>query len=715
MPLRVYDNNAWQSPTSIRIYNDSEWKTASVGYVYDMGMWRVVFPDPIIPVVNVIDNGSWAQVNTVDVFYVQMILNTSELESMVGELYSGTSATGTPLQTQTFNYEYILEGYEYYIRFYVSSPGTYTIKATATSITQNSVSVVSQPISPILLSVNITSASLTRDLYSVSWNSVGQEEYFVGVAQVGGPITILQQGSSTTLRSASGGISPRLLGNTQYDLYVGIRRSGEFMYTQTSIRLTTPAGSTPAITNFSATSTCNSIFATWTNNSDVDNGVISISQAVAFEQGMPIFGTPQNFNFVAPQNSRTFLNLTPLGHLNSPTAGIYQLSIYGRSIDNTETEIQYLNINTLPASVTTPTNFTATSNFYGNGATLSWSASTGNCSSVTGYNVQYKLSSSGTWLTLVNGITATSADTTLYVTLTANTSYDFRVRANGSNGIVSEYATTTITTNNNPHNIFLYTLPLSTTTFTAVSVIAQLRNISNQNVTNSGIAVNFSASPSGRGTFSSTSATTGTNGQATVTFTPNATTGDITLSATSSGLVSGSWNLGVALSPGLTPSLSTARTNFGYDVTHSNYNSLYSYSGTVTNGGFNFDSVWNDGFYTIVIPPINTAFPVASRNALVSVTCTSGTWTAQPSATTTVTSSRTGYADASASVSNTPTGTLSFSYTWYFGNGGLAGSGQTLAITPAMRGRNMYCIVIATRTGGTQGFQAQSNTLAIPA
>jgi hypothetical protein len=213
------------------------------------------------------------------------------------------------------------------------------------------------------------------------------------------------------------------------------------------------------------------------------------------------------------------------------------------------------------------------------------------------------------------------------------------------------------------------------------------------------------------------STTTNSSGEATNTLNTGAFNGSVTITAQAAvtGNPSAQSSVTVGLSPALDPSLSSTRTNFGYDVTHSNYNSSWGYTGIVTNGGFNFDGVWGDGFYTIVIPPLNTAAPVASRNALVSVTCTSGTWTAQPSATTRVTSTRQGYFAGIGEVTNSPTGTLSFSYTWYFGNGAVAGSGQTLSITSAMRGRNMYCIVIATRTGGIQGFQAQSNTIAIPA
>lgn len=721
MPLRVYDNNAWQSPTSIRIYNDSEWKTASAGYVYDMGAWRVVFPDPIIPSIVFTDTDAGRDPDD-GLFYVGASVKVTNGSGQIfAELFLGSTPSGTPIQTKNVSAFFVDGNDRYYDPYFYSSSFTnnqnYCIRVTATSITENQSVLSSGAIYLGVPTVSIISFSVpSTSSFSVSWVSQNQYRWLVTIRpqsgfgmgyvsaedEFGNPMFTV--GSQT---SHSGTISPPLLGNTGYILTVEVENNN-FSVVEDTETFTSPNDPTSSIQiiDGSIVQTCSSLGLSWTAQNTV-YGYAKIYTA-DFPDAIPTYTeiTSKRFYWTS-QRTHTFTGLE--------SGRQYLLEIIGYNINDISGQPDNELTETLPPSVNAPTNFTGSSNFYGNGVSLSWTAATGNCTSVTGYNVQYKLSSSGTWLTLVNGITATSANTTLYVTLTANTSYDFRVQATGSGVLPSGYATTTITTNNNPHNIFLYTLPLSTTTFTAVSVIAQLRNISNQNVTNSGISVNFSASPSGRGTFSSTSATTGTNGQATVTFTPNQTTGDISLTATSSGLVSGSWNLGVALSPGLTPSLSTARTNFGYDVTHSNYNSLYSYSGTVTNGGFNFDGVWNDGFYTIVIPPINTAFPVASRNALVSVTCTSGTWTAQPSATTTVTSSRTGYANASASVSNTPTGTLSFSYTWYFGNGALAGSGQTLAITPAMRGRNMYCIVIATRTGGTQGFQAQSNTIAIPA
>lgn len=672
MPLRLYDNNDWRSPTNIRIYNNG-WQDAKVGYVYNLGLWKVVFPDPIIPLVNVIDNGSWAQVNTVDVFYVQMILNTSELESMVGELYSGTSATGTPLQTQTFNYEYILEGYEYYIRFYVSSPGTYTIKATATSITQNSVSVVSQPISPILLSVNITSASLTRDLYSVSWTSVGQEEYTVSIEEVGPGITgeTVDSGSSTTARSSSGGIFTRLLGNTQYDIFVGIRRSGEFLYTYASIRLTTPAGYAPAITNFSATSTCNSITATWTNNSDVDSIVINIAEAQGFEQSMPYFGLGQNFNLAAPQNSKTFLNLNPYGYLNSPTAGIYQISIYGESVDGTETGIQYLNINTLPQSVNRPTNFTATSDYWGKNASFTWTAATANCTTVSGYRLEYKLSTSSTWTNLSNSIASNavsfSVGSEFDSIFAPGRTYNFRLYAKSSVG-EGPPASVNLTMNNNPHNIAMSGINSIETSSSSV-LTAQLRNADYENLSRSGVTISWSftagINPPSESSISPTSSNTNSSGQATSTFSSGNDDGTGTVFTTTSGL--GAFGTGqrvmtVNLRAALTPSLFWSPSAFGGTVTNSQYNSSYSYTGSISSGGsLQAGQSYGSVSFTVSIPvqdgvsaPTMSGDNTNGVGFAGTVTCTiSNVWVVNPTVSTiSVTSSRLGYNSGTGSLSN---------------------------------------------------------------
>jgi hypothetical protein len=68
-------------------------------------------------------------------------------------------------------------------------------------------------------------------------------------------------------------------------------------------------------------------------------------------------------------------------------------------------------------------------------ATLSWSASTGAVS----YDVDYKLTSSGTWTNAATATTSTSVDIS---SLTTGAQYDYRVRANCSVGSHKPYICT---------------------------------------------------------------------------------------------------------------------------------------------------------------------------------------------------------------------------------------------------------------------------------
>jgi hypothetical protein len=732
MPLRVYDNNAWQSPTSIRIYNDSEWKTASAGYVYDMGMWRVVFPDPIIPSIVFTDTDAGRDPDD-GLFYVGASVKVTNGSGQIfAELFLGSTPSGTPIQTKNVSAFFVDGNDRYYEPYFYSSSFTnnqnYCIRVTATSITENQSVLSSGAIYLGVPTVSIISFSVpSTSSFSVSWLSQNQYRWLVTIRpqsgfgmgyvsaedEFGNPMFTV--GSQT---SHSATISPPLLGNTGYILTVEVENNN-FSAVEDTETFTSPNDPTSSIqiTDGSIVQTCSSLGLSWTAQNTV-YGYAKIYTA-DFPDAIPTYTeiTSKRFYWTS-QRTHTFTGLE--------SGRQYLLEIIGYNINDIAGQPDNELTETLPPSANAPTNLAATSDYWGKNASFTWTAATANCTTVSGYRLEYKLSTSSTWTNLSNSIassaTSFSVGSEFDSIFTPGRTYNFRLYAKTSIYGEGPPASVNLTMNNNPYAVQITGTNTIETSSTS-TLTAQLVNAAYENLSRSGFVISWSfiagLPPGAAGSsVSPTSSTTNSSGQATTTFSSSTNSGTGTVYATTSGISTfggGQRTMTVNLRVGLTPTLSTARTNFGYDVTHSNYNSLYSYSGTVTNGGFNFDGVWNDGFYTIVIPPINTAFPVASRNALVSVTCTSGTWTAQPSATTQVTSSRTGYADASASVSNSPTGTLSFSYTWYFGNGDFAGNGQTLAITSAMRGRNMYCIVIATRTGGTQGFQAQSNTIAIPA
>jgi Secretion system C-terminal sorting domain/Fibronectin type III domain len=97
-------------------------------------------------------------------------------------------------------------------------------------------------------------------------------------------------------------------------------------------------------------------------------------------------------------------------------------------------------------------------------ALLSWGAVTG----VSNYTVEYKQTSSGTWLILSTALNATTITAT---GLISNTSYDWRVKANCSNGAISSYSSFAFTTSataaacNKPVNLYVTNVTSSKCTF----------------------------------------------------------------------------------------------------------------------------------------------------------------------------------------------------------------------------------------------------------
>lgn len=719
MPTRIYAPNAgnpsisnWQTPSSISIYNGG-WNTVKVAYTYDMGVWKVVYPDPIIPSIT-ISSGPYAEQYSV---YVNLIFNNAV--SVYAELFQGTSQ-GTPVQTATYSLNGNLNESLKVQFFNLLNNTTYNMRITATSVTENTASILTGSITVIVPTVSITSiTNISISGATINWSSTNQTGWRVIIRKQSDQSEVYRSSlgmiynSNTSVNASFSGTA-----NTNYTVQLDIE-SSTFSGATAYGSFTTPNVLQPKLNSFSATKTCNSITVSWSGTDYVSGYValydIFFSQSLGPQWSGEITNPPR-YNFTT-QTSYTFTGLSsnmPYGYR------IFLTSSTNTVLDsNSNYGVTYVTTDSVSAPPP-PSNFTATSSTYGNIVTLSWTIPpTGACyTNNDGYTIQYKESSATTWSLVSNTISSTSntySTSTAGITLTANTAYDFRIftRSSPTN---STYAYASVTTNNTPYSLSVYTLPIAATTFSAVTVYAQLKNISGGDVSLSGRTATFSAT-AGRGTFSATTANTNANGTASVTYTTNETTGNISFSATATGVpFGGSYTLGVGLSPGLTPSLSVSRTNFGYDIIHSNYNSSYSYSGSVTNGGFLSGGNWNTSFYTIIIPPINTSAPVASRNGLVNLTCTQGSWNVTPSATTTVTSSRTGYNDASASVTNSPTGVITATrYDWYYDNGTLWRSDvQSPTIGSGVRGRTVRCLVTITRTGGNQA-SAWSNFVSVPA
>jgi hypothetical protein len=181
-----------------------------------------------------------------------------------------------------------------------------------------------------------------------------------------------------------------------------------------------------------------------------------------------------------------------------------------------------------------------------------------------------------------------------------------------------------------------------------------------------------------------------------------------------------------SISNGLLPSLSTTRTTAGYTVSHSNYSSSYTYSGSATSPGTIVGSVQSTSF-NVNIPYVFIVRPTISVNRTTRVlTCSwSGTWNPTPSVTTTVTSTRVNHTSRSSSVTNSPNRSTSYSYEFQFQRSGSTTweswtTGTTTSTSASFtysanitNTRTVRCIV-TMNTGSYSDSRTTSNTVNIP-
>ena len=733
MPLRFYDNNDWRTPSEIRVRDNDNWNNVEIGYVYDLGTWKVVFPDPITPTYT-LTGYNWTR-DPGQPAEIDVELTTQNTDTVIIYLYNSSTPTGTPVQTAVLNpFTQVGNDTLWKHTFFVTAQGTYSTKVELTSITETTISFNPGPLTIVYPTVSVLTAGTNDNTdFFVTWTSTNQGSVRISVQRLsdgfsqGGALI-----SSSTARSYSGLLDTPLLANTQYIIYVTVD-DPNFDGSEEASRVFTSVNNPPAVVDItSVIPTCGNVTVNWTN-SNVSSGTITLLQAYAIEQGMfyyEVVPTPPGgvYNFTPPTNSYTFPGLMPRDP-SSATQGYYRIEAVGVNSAGQTGVLETVDFETLQASISNVPTFTATSSFYGNDATLTWTHATPNCTTRSGYTIQYKLASSSTWSLVSNTI---GANTTSYnmstagITLTPNTAYNFRIFARSPVGN-SGYTFADLTTSNNPYQLLVYTSPLNANTFSSVSVIAQLQNINGVNVSNSGVSVSFSAT-SGRGSFSSTSATTNSNGLAEVTYTTNSTTGNITFTGTSSGLQSDTYIMSVSLSPGRIPLLSRTNNIYGYDVSHSNYDSSWTYSSTVDSPGFIWSGSVSSTAFGVYIPTRNNTLPSASQDANY-VYCTTGSWSPAPSVSTTVTSSRAGYNDGSGSVTGSPTNvyTVVYQYDWYYydannveqywGAGDAANNGRRAKGTiynNSIKGRLLYCRVTASRNHSgtiTGGNSANSNKI----
>ena len=222
-----------------------------------------------------------------------------------------------------------------------------------------------------------------------------------------------------------------------------------------------------------------------------------VSSAINYNVQYKMFSAGTWTTAVSATNTYTLSSLTP------STKYYFQIqsNCGGGNLSNYSTKDSFTTA--APPICNIPTNLSA-KNITASSAQLNWT----NVASAISYNLQYKLSSSGTWTTIVS-----ASNVYVLTGLTAATSYDFQVQANCGNGNLS----------NNSSPISFFTLAsiitcgvpqsLSATTITATS--AQL----NWGIIGGILNYNLSYQQTGTGTW--ITIICGTNSYSLTGLTPN--------------------------------------------------------------------------------------------------------------------------------------------------------------------------------------------------
>lgn len=646
MPLRVYDNNAWQSPTSIRIYNDSEWKTASVGYVYDMGSWRVVFPDPVIPSISLAFGPSVTRTSV----YVEFDLINADY--IIVQLYAGTTQSNL-LQSQTIDTNNTIVDREAITFSGLTGNTTYNIRVIAYSITENTSTFLtgSFTTSP---SVTLTATAFS-DLSgaSVSWVTTRQSRWRVIITRTSDGLEVYRSSldlQSGTTNSISAFFSA--LGNTQYTVQLDLEFTGGGLATEYTT-FTTPNIIQPSINSLAGTSTCNSITASWSGSNYVSAG-ISLYEAI-YDPGADVWNTGSLISSATYGTSITSHTFTGLASQNIYGLVLGLTSSTGQTISST-TYFGYLWIvGTADPSANAPTNFTASSDYHGKNASFTWTAATANCTTVSGYRLEYKLNTSSTWTNLSNSIasnaTSFSVGSEFDSIFAPGRTYNFRLYAKTSIYGEGPPASVNLTMNNNPHNIAMSGTNSIETSSSSV-LTAQLRNADYENLSISGVTISWSftagINPPSGSSISPTSSNTNSSGQATSTFSSGNDDGTGTVFTTTSGL--GAFGTGqrvmtVNLRTGQSVTLSPSGTTKGASFTNSVHSALYSYTNTPgypTVGSLESGDSYNNSQFDILTSRTRDARPsitISGRTATTSNT----TFLANPLVSMAIRSSRAGY------------------------------------------------------------------------
>jgi hypothetical protein len=668
--IRVY-NGGWQADvTAASVYVNPSWRTITSGWVYDSGVWRLVFPSTVIPSVNISSTAEGRNVG--GSLYVSCEASTVDDANNIvyAELYNGSPPIGVervPFATQnvaaystsgtTANYSVVFTGGS------LINGNTYTIRLTAVSVSNDEAKAASSAINLSVPEINISYVTVnTVDFFSVGWFETEQARYRVKILNAAQQQVFVSNGGnwteSTFMNEYSSAISPPLQASTNYTVVVEIQTAG-FETVSDSQAFVSPAV-TPAVTITTTTPTSCAMTVNWSTVGNVAGGNIEVWELVG---GVPTYldGT---YNWTS-QRSYTFTGLV--------SSTLYQIEATcydSNSVPGLDDIVQVSTLAGVPPNP--PTGMSAVSDTSGQSVTISWSHGAANCATRTGYTVQFSSSASGPWTNLSTSVGA--SETSLIMFSSVNTTYYFRMWAKSATGN-STITSAQVTTFNPATQMTVNADPTSILTSATSTISMQLKNTDGNNATTnvSGRTVTWSTN---LGSVTATS-TTNSSGWASTTLTSGTTAGTATVSAAVSGVTGNSTTVTVSLRTGLSTGISSVAQAYGFSVSQT-YNSLYTYSGSITSGGSLRSGAYASSAYTVFIPiqQNGSTRPLVEVNKTTKfLNCSNNSsFIINPTGvTTTITTSRAGYQNGTNTTGKTPTRSATYAYQWQYSTAGSSG------------------------------------------
>jgi hypothetical protein len=339
---------------------------------------------------------SWSAVSGASNYRVEYKLSSSSTWTVLTSSTTATNANITGLIAGTL--------YDWQVRANCSgTDGNYT----QAQFTTQALPTCAPP-------TGLASSNITTTSASVSWSAVSgasnyRVEYKLSSASTW---TVLTTSTTSTTANITG-----LSASTLYDWQVRANCSGiDGNYTQAQFTTLAPPPCVPPTGLASSNINTNSASVSWSVVSGASNYRVEYKLSSA-----------STWTVLTTSTTSTSANITGL---SAGTNYDWRVRANCSGTDGNYAQAQFT---TQATSGCAAPSGLLSSNIATTSATLSWSPVGG----ASNYRVQYKLSTSSSWLTLVSSTTSTSANIT---GLTASRTYDWRVRANcsGTNG---SYAT----------------------------------------------------------------------------------------------------------------------------------------------------------------------------------------------------------------------------------------------------------------------------------